>query len=264
MRTRRQLHLLAPLAAAALLITPLLAPSVPAGADTTTDELVEATLEQLDVDLAPEGVTAELATLLERLVDAGAIAPEVLDVIAASDDPADIAPVLAEHLAQERLRWSEVGPAWTQARLMLGERLGDCPLDEDSECGLLLRTRLQVEASLRLAGDGECDQECAQRLERVRERLERTVRQVEQLGPGAGGPGTDVAQLLRDAEQAQLRLQKRIRVARGEAAGPGPGPASGTGADGAGAGAGPDAAPGPQGPTPVPTSTGGSTRGGGA
>jgi hypothetical protein len=240
-----------------LLATPLATLSPPAGADATTDELVDAALEQLDVDLPSDDVRAELATLLEQLGDAGAIAPEVLDVIAASDDPADIAPVLAEHLAQERLRWSEVGPAWTQARLMLGEQLGDCPLDEDSTCGLLLRTRLQTEASLRLAGDGECGEDCAQRLDRVRERLERTIRQVEQLGPGAAGPGTDVAQLLRDAEQARLRLQERIRVARGEAAGPGPGPASG-------AGAGPDSAPGPQGPVPAPTPTGGSTRGGDA
>ena len=261
MRTRRHRRPLLGAAVMTLLLTsPLLGTSAPAGADATTDELVDAALEQLDVDLPSDDVRAELATLLERLVDAGAIAPEVLDVLAASDDPADIAPVLAEHLAQERLRWSEVGPAWTQARLMLGEQLGECPLDEDSTCGLLLRTRLQTEASLRLAGDGECDEECAQRLERVRERLERTVRQVEQLGPGAAGPDTDVAQLLRDAEQAQLRLQERIRVARGEAAGPGPGPASGAG----GGGAGQDSAPGPQGPMPGPISTGGSTRGGGA
>lgn len=254
MRTRRHPPLLLTLSATALLLAaPLLAPPVPAEADATTDALVEATLEHLEVDLPPTDVAARVSMLLEALVEAGAIAPEVLDVLAASDDPADIGPVLAEHLAQERLRWSEAGPAWTQARTMLGERLGDCPLDEDSECGLLLRTRLQVEASLRLAGDGECDAECAQRLDRVRERLERTIREVEQLGPGAGGPDTDVAQLLRDAEQARLRLQERIRVARGEMAGPGPGPASG-------AGVGPDAAPGPQGPPPGPTST----RGGGA
>ena len=265
MRTRRHPRPLLGAAALTLLLnTPLFGISAPAGADATTDALVDATLEHLDVDLPPADVTAELTRLLEALVDAGAIAPEVLDVLAASDDPDDIDPVLAEHLARERLRWSEVGPVWAQARLMLGERLGDCPLDEDSECGLLLRTRLQTEASLRLAGDGDCDQDCAQRLERLQERLERTIRRVEQLGPGAGGPDTDVPQLLRDAEQARIRLQERIRVARGEMAGPGPGPASGAGADGAG----PDAAPGPQGPTPGPTSTagttGGSTRGGGA
>lgn len=191
-------------------------------ADDLTEGLLDAITEQLDISVTSEPLRDRIAERLEAAVAVDAIAGEVLDAIAATADPGAIGPILAANLVREQARWADVGPLWTRAREMLRDGDGTCALGDDEPCGLLLRTRLQTETALRLAERAECDAECAQRLERLRERLERTIRQVEQLGPGVTGPDTDVAAVLRDAEQARLRLEERIRVARGE----GPGPAN--------------------------------------
>lgn len=216
MRTGR--HPLTAAVVALLLALPLVPRA--ASADSTTAMIVTATAEALDVDPLPVALSERLEQLLERFSTADVHSPTVLDAIA--DDDAGLGSVLAAHLAQERLRWSAVASVWERARAALGDVPGDCPLDDDGSCGLFQRLRLQTEAGLRLAGDGTCDEECAQRLERLRERIERTMRELERLGPDASD--ADVAEALEEAEQARARLQERIRVARGEAPGPGPGP----------------------------------------
>jgi len=189
-------------------------------ADELTEGLLDATVEQLDVTVTSEPLRDRIAERLEGAVAVDAVPDEVLDALTMSTDPVAIGPVLAANLVREQARWADVGPVWTRAREMLGDGDGTCALGDDEPCGLLLRTQLQTRTALQLAERDECDEECAQRLERLRERLEETIRQVERLGPGLTGPGTDVAAILRDAEQARLRLEERIRTARGE--GPGP------------------------------------------
>ena len=204
---------------AVLALLVAMAPQVVA-ADDLTEDLLDTTVEQLDVELTSEELADELAELLEDAVDVDAVAEDVLDALATSTDPDAIGPLLAGNLVREQARWADVGPVWTRVREMLGEGDGTCAIGDDEPCGLLLRTQLQTQTALQLAERADCDEECAQRLERLQERLELTIRQVEQLGPGAAGPDADVAAILRNAEQARLRLEERVRAARGEGAGP--------------------------------------------
>lgn len=206
----------AALAAALVVAIGMTIAARPAAADELSEDLLEAVTAHLDVLPGTDGLEDELAVLLERTIEVGAVPDAVLDALT-DDDPTTLGPVLDRNLERERAHWAEVGPLWTGARETVGEGDGTCAIDDDSACGLFLRTRLQTEATLRLAEQADCDAACLQRMEQVRDRLERTMRRLEQLPPDEAGD--EAGALLREAERARLRLDERIGAGRGQGSG---------------------------------------------
>jgi len=207
----------------------------PAAADATPRTLLAATIDELDVAPLPVEVDAALEELVARAIAEGILAHGVLTVVAGGD-PISVGPFLCAHLRNEQRHWAEVGPVWTRAYEALGD-LSDCGPGDDAPCGLVLRLRLQTAAALELAAREDCDAECGERLERLRERLERTIRSMEALGVDELGAGTDRAELLRAAETARRRLAEAITAAAARGPGPrdddeecGPGSSPGPGA----------------------------------
>lgn len=195
----------------------------PARAEATAPTVLAAALEHVSGGTPTPAVAAPLEDLVEEAIRIGALSHGPLTVIAGGD-PVSVEPFLACHLRHERLRWSDVGPVWERAlertRATLGAALGDCSPSDATPCGLLLRLRLQTIAGAELATRPSCDGDCVRRLEQVRDRLERTMATVVDVGDGVPGSGLDVPLLLEEARQARDDLTARIRIARQEGADP--------------------------------------------
>jgi hypothetical protein len=192
--------------------------ALPATADATPRTLLAATVDELGVAPLPVEVDAALEELVARAIAEGTLAHGVLTVVAGGD-PVSVGPFLCAHLRREQRHWAEVGPVWTRAFDALGD-LSDCGPGDDAPCGLVLRLRLQTAAALELSAREDCDAECGERLERLRDRIERTARRLETLDADELDPGTDRAGLLREAETAWIQLGEAIAAAT--ARGPGP------------------------------------------
>lgn len=195
-----------------------------AGAEATAPTVLAAALEHVSGGTPTPAVAGPLEGLIEEALRVEALAHGPLTVIAGGD-PVSVEPFLACHLRQERIRWSDVGPVWTRAlertRTTLGAALGDCSPGDATPCGLLVRLRLQTIAGAELATEPSCDGDCVRRLEQVRDRLERTMATVVDVGDGAPGSDLDVPLLLEEAQRARDDLTARIRIARQEGADPG-------------------------------------------
>jgi len=196
----------------------------PAAAEATAPTVLAAALEHVSGGTPTPAVAEPLEELVGEALRVAALSHGPLTVIAGGD-PVSIEPFLACHLRIERSRWDDVGAVWTRAwtrtRATLGEALGGCSPSDPTPCGLLVRLRLQTFAGEELAARPDCDADCVRRLEQVRDRLERTMETVIEVGDGAPGTPLDVPLLLEEARQARDELDARIRIA-GEADG-GPG-----------------------------------------
>lgn len=195
----------------------------PAGAEATAPTVLAAALEHVSGGTPTPVVAGPLEGLVGEAIRVAALSHGPLTVIAGGD-PVSVEPFLACHLRRERLRWSDVGPIWTRAleqtRATLGTALGGCDPGDATPCGLLVRLRLQTIAGADLATRPVCDGDCVRRLEQVRDRLERTMKTVVEIGDGAPGSTLDVPLLLAEAQEASDDLAARIRSARAEGADP--------------------------------------------
>lgn len=203
------------------------APPLPAArADATAPTVLDATLAHLGVIDPPVVARDALEVLVGEAIARGVLSRGVMTVLAGGD-PLSVDPMLCSHLRREQRRWADVGEIWTRAYATLGADLDTCDLSGDSPCAVALRLRLQTLAGDELAVQDDCDLDCAHRLVRLQQRIERTAARLEQLDAVSGGVvadvDIDVAALMRDAATTWDRLAGRIRAAQLEARVPDPG-----------------------------------------
>lgn len=202
-------------------------PRAPALADATAPTVLDATLAHLGVAAPPVAARDALEVLVGDAIARGALARSVMTVVAGGD-PLSVDPMLCAHLRREQQRWADVGPIWTRAHAALAEGDADCDPSEDTPCGLVQRLRLQTMAGDELAAHEGCDLDCAHRLQRLQERIEHTVRRIEELDAAdldaaQRGADVDVAALVDEAARTWSRIAERVRVIEQQAPVPDPG-----------------------------------------
>lgn len=215
-----------PIALAMLLVAAIngAPPLTTARADATAPTVLDATLAHLGMTDPPVGPRDALEVTVGEAITRGVLSRGVMTVLAGGD-PLSVDPMLCSHLRREQRRWADVGEVWTRAYATLGADLITCDLSGDTPCAVALRLRLQTVAGDELAMQDDCDLDCAHRLERLQQKIERTASRLEQLD-AAGidiDVDVDVAMLVRDAATTWDRLAERIRTAQLEAPVPDPG-----------------------------------------
>lgn len=202
-------------------------PRVPVLADATAPTVLDATLAHLGVAAPPVEARDALEMLVADAIVRGALARSVMTVVAGGD-PMSVEPMLCAHLRREQQRWADVGPIWTHAHRALALGDADCDPSDDTPCGLVQRLRLQTMAGDALAAHERCDLDCAHRLQRLQERIEHTVRRIEELDAAnldaaQRGADVDVGALVDEAARTWSRLAERVRVIEEQAPVPDPG-----------------------------------------
>lgn len=202
-------------------------PRAPALADATAPTVVDGTLAHLGVAAPPEAARDALEVLVEDAVARGALARSVMTVLA-GEDPLSVDPMLCAHLRREQQRWADVGPTWTRAYRSIADGDAGCDPSDDSPCGLVQRLRLQTLGGDGLAAQEGSDLDGAHRLKRLQERIERTVRRIEELDAAdldaaVLGADVDVGALVDEAARTWVRIAERVRIIEQEAPVPDPG-----------------------------------------